>query len=369
MKKIKSTVALILFLSFSLSTTMVPYVLGAEDSWTSKAPMQEARAGLGVAVVNGRIYAIGGYNSQIDGQTHFYGTINATEEYDPATNSWTEKAQMPTPRASFAIAVYENKIYVIGGYIKLTSGSSSQLTNITEVYDPATDTWETRASMPVARDGVEANVIDGKIYVIGGYAENGDPSNLNMVYDPVTNSWITKESMPTAVTDYASAVVNNKIYVISGRRGDIITNLTQIYDPETDMWSSGASIPTGVDSAAAGATTGATAQKAIYVIGGKFASKPFYAQNIVQVYSPENNSWSIGASMPAARAELSVAVVNDTLYAIGGGRSLLQADSAEVWQYTPIGDIPEFQSWIILPLLLTATLAAIIWKQRLHKNR
>jgi N-acetylneuraminic acid mutarotase len=220
-KKIRSLIVLFLFLSFSLSTIMVPCVLGAEDSWTSKEPMQEARASLGVAGVNGRIYAIGGYNSQIDGQTHFYGTINATEEYDPATNSWTEKAQMLTPRASFAIAVYENRIYVIGGYIKLTSGSSSQLTNITEVYDPAADTWETRASTPVARDGAEANVVDCKIYVIGGYDENGEPSDLNMIYDPATDSWTTKEPMPTAIGNYASAVMNNKIYVISGRSGTL----------------------------------------------------------------------------------------------------------------------------------------------------
>jgi hypothetical protein len=73
--------------------------------------------------------------------------------------------------------------------------------------------------------------------------------------------------------------------------------------------------------------------------------------------------------MPAARAELSVAAVNDTLYAIGGGRSLLQADSTDVWQYTPIEYIPEFSSWIILPLLLTATLAIMIGKKRLTKNR
>ncbi len=69
-----------------------------------------------------------------------------------------------------------------------------------------------------------------------------------------------------------------------------------------------------------------------------------------------------------ARAELSVAVVNDMLYAIGGGRSILQADSTDVWQYTPIGYIPEFPSWIILPLLLTVTLVIIVSKQGLPKT-
>ena len=63
-----------------------------------------------------------------------------------------------------------------------------------------------------------------------------------------------------------------------------------------------------------------------------------------------------------------MAVVNDTLYAIGGGRSILQADSTDVWQYTPIGYIPEFPTWIILPLLLTVTLVIMVGKQRLTKN-
>jgi len=362
--KTASTLVLMLFLSFSAPSFLVFPANATEDSWASKAPMQEARAGLGVAVVNGRIYAIGGYNSQIDGQTHFYGTINATEEYDPATNTWTTKASMPTPRASFAIAVCDSKIYVIGGYIKLTSGSSSQLTNITEAYDPAADTWETRASMPTARDGLEANVVDGKIYLIGGVGADGI-IGVTEVYDPVADSWATMTPVPTPVSHYASAVVDNKIYVISGKHGDDFVNLTQIYDPETGTWSSGTSILNGVIDAAAGATTGDAAPEAIYVVGGKFVSDPLYGQEIVQVYFPENDSWSLGASLPAARAELCVAVVDDISYALGGGRSLLQADSTDLWQYTPLDAVPEFPSWAILPLLLTATLLVIFFKKRL----
>ena len=62
--------------------------------------------------------------------------------------------------------------------------------------------------------------------------------------------------------------------------------------------------------------------------------------------------------------------MNDTLYAIGGGSTNLNVrhyDENE--QYTPIGYIPEFPQWIILPLLITATVVAIICKQKLPKNR
>ena len=82
--------------------------------------MNVARSDLGVATVNDKIYAIGGIkvpslldvnalsplpvfsNPQLTG---------ANEEYDPSTNSWSFKAEMPIPKANFAIAAFQNKIY------------------------------------------------------------------------------------------------------------------------------------------------------------------------------------------------------------------------------------------------------------------
>ena len=304
------------------------------NSWVEKAPMPTARAHLGVAVVNGNIYAIGGFSSD---QSAF---LAVNEEYNPTTNTWTEKAPMPTPRSGCAVTVCENKIYVIGGQTAI--GTASGYTNATEVYDPATNTWVTKAPIPILEAGFSANVVDGKIYLIYG--------NLTEVYDPATDSWTTKAPIPTAAYAYSSAVVDNKIYVITGSDfADTGPGLTQIYDPKTDRWSSGAPIPIGVQGAAAGATTGVAAPKAIYVIGG---STEFFVpgENFTQVYFPENNSWSMGASMPTARASLGVAVVNDMLYAIGGTHSrtplwsnngqggyLVYAGLTNNEQYTPFG--------------------------------
>ncbi|MBN1245261.1 hypothetical protein JXA31_06680 [Candidatus Bathyarchaeota archaeon] len=80
----------------------------AEGTWVAKEPMHVARRNLGVAVVNGKIYAIGGLleNGVATG---------ANEEYDPTTDTWTFRKPMPTPRANFGVEVYQNKIYCIGG--------------------------------------------------------------------------------------------------------------------------------------------------------------------------------------------------------------------------------------------------------------
>jgi N-acetylneuraminic acid mutarotase len=348
-------------------------VYATENSWVEKAPMQQSRASFGVAVVNGKIYAIGGSYTQTNGNESSSVTTNTTEAYDPTTNTWTTKAPMPIPRANFAIAVCENKIYVIGGIIE---GKRLAVTNATEVYDPATDTWAEKASIPLPEQSFSANVIGGKIYVVGGQYQPDpvywtfDISKQTQVYDPSTDSWTTKAPIPIAVAGYVSAVVDNKIYVISGFMDSDITDLTQIYDPEGDKWSSGASIPIGVSGAAAGATTGAAAPKAIYVIGGGYASDPLHGHNLTQVYFPENNSWSMGVSMPTVRGGLSVAVVNDTLYAIGGGYWVFQWDSTHNEQYTPFGygTIPEFPSFLILPLFMIATLLAGVIYRRKHNH-
>jgi len=190
----------------------------AEDSWTSKAPMHVARFGLGVAVVNGKIYAIGGSTRSGGG-----GTRNG---------------ELP----------------VTGGVV-----------GTNEVYDPATDTWETKAPMPTPRFG-QANVVNGKIYVIGG-----DSSwTLNEVYDPATDTWETKAPVPTGAIGFVSVVVDDKIYVFGAfsESGDSMRN--QIYDPETDSWSEGTPSPSGVTYGAAGATTGVNAPKRIYVLGEKW---------------------------------------------------------------------------------------------------
>jgi parallel beta-helix repeat protein len=313
----------LLVVSFSLSTILVPHAETAEateNSWATMAEMPAPRSGLGVAVVNGRIYAIGGWGS--------IGDLNTNLEYDPATNTWATKKPMPTARRDFGIAVFQNKIYVIGGQV-----GEQDPTGVNEAYDPLTDTWETKTSMPTPRKYLSANTVNGKIYMIGGcqYVPISDNLDVNEVYDPATDSWTTKTPIPTGVEGYASAVVNNKIYILGGAVG---LTLNQIYDPETDTWSFGASLPTGVDFAAAGATTGVAAPKRIYIIGGKQNLDPV---NLNQIYNPETDTWNSGNSIPTPRFGLAVAVVNDVLYAIGGGLGWLKPMTAVNEQYTPSG--------------------------------
>jgi len=345
--------AVVLFVSFSVAPFLVPHINATEDSWTTMESMPTARSGLGVAVVDGKIYAIGGFTS------NYLGT---NEMYDPETDTWTTKASMPNPRRRFAIAVVENKIYIIGG------ADPNGFSSVNQVYDPATDTWETLTSMPSSRAELCANVIDGKIYVIGGSFHYywPEPSNLTEVYDPETDTWTTKASMPTTVYSCTSAVIDNKIYVVPTNNIAGWSGLLQIYDSETDTWSYGKDVPTITNVPVAAATTGVYAPKRIYVMGGY--ELPVTGLN--QIYDPETDTWSLGTQMPTPRYNMGVAVVNDTLYAIGGYDDGSATPRTENERYTPSGYIPEFPTWIpILLMLGIVAVASLVYKRKLCKNQ
>jgi len=369
MRKAAAPLTLILVLLAATFLLVAKPVSGtelAENTWTTKTPLNQARNNLGVAVVSGKIYAIGGYN---DSQS-FLGT---NEMYDPETGKWLNKTPMPTPRSQFAISVYQNKIYVIGGLSKEPFIDRVQASDANEVYDPSTDTWETKASMPTPRSGLTASVVKGKIYLLGGGQEfpypNWGPSSINEVYDPETDTWATKTSMPQRVFLAASAVLNEKIHVLGGQfefLGGGYGTFHQVYDPENDTWTTATPAPDGFFSAGAGATTGTYAPKRIYVIGGERLNEDQNPSNATQVYDPDQDSWTVGAPMPTPRSGFSVAVLNDELYAIGGWPGFWPMSAANE-KYTPVGyspvpsdDSEQEEGLVVVPVAAAVAVVAAV---------
>jgi len=360
MKK-RAAIALLTFLSFSLSTFTCTYAFAAEDSWETMAQMSTARSDHGVAVVNGIIYAIGGSDGLY---------LNCTEAYDPATDTWTTKASMPTKRASFATAVYQDRIYVIGGW------GASGLTGANEVYDPLSDTWETKTSMSTARTNVVANQVNGKIYVMAGknFTSYAWPvlCNQTEIYDPLTDSWTTGAPMPDyqgigpEIADesehIASVAIDTKIYVI-------VEQKIYIYDTETDVWSYGADLPHLLACPAACATTGTFAPKRVHAVG---SSSRFVVSDLHYIYDPEADDWTSATPISTSRNWVELAVVDDILYAIGGGDSCGEYGYESLGtteKYTPVGYIPEFPASIAVPLLITTTFAATLIYKRKHLKK
>ena len=198
----------------------------AADTWQALAPMPSKRGSSLAAVVDDRIYVIGGATT-IPGskETAVYPTrphmsVGTVEEYDPASNTWRERSAMPTPRNHAAIGVVNGKIYVIGGRVGAAFIGLASDISVVEEYDPATDQWSgPRARMPIARSAIGAGVDGGRIYVAGG--EYQDPHMMATfraveAYDPASNTWTEMPPMPVSRHGLAVGVIGNRLHVISG---------------------------------------------------------------------------------------------------------------------------------------------------------
>ena len=102
--------------------------------------------------------------------------------------------------------------------------------NVNEAYDPATNTWTTKAPMPTPRYDVTAGVVSGIIYVIGG-TDSGNVLSTVEAYDPARNIWIGKAPMPTARGSHTSTVVNGIIYTIGGFNGNSSLTAVEAFTP------------------------------------------------------------------------------------------------------------------------------------------
>jgi len=289
-------------------------------TWATKASMPTARGfSLATGVVNGVLYAVGGY----DGTS----VVATVEAYDPVTNTWSTKTSMPTARDRLAVGVIDGILYAVGGY----SGSGNSGFSTIEAYNPATDTWTTKTSMPTVRWHPSIGVVNGILYVVGGWNGSTTLSTVE-AYDPKTDQWTTKASMPTARYTPGVGVINGILYAVGGasaNTGAYFSTL-EAYDPTTDTWTTKASITAVRKNLAAGVENGI-----LYAVGGSVTGE--IVVGTVEAYDPVNDTWATDASMPTARCCLGASVVNGILYAVGGTDSSKVLATVEA--FTPALDI------------------------------
>ncbi len=188
-----------------------------QDKWSemSAIPTPRMHFSYSAANLNGRIYLIGGLEKS-DGTKKIRGFVmrnevtEKNEMYDPETNSWKEKAPLPTARQHPAVAGYENKVYVIGG-----AGNDYRDKKTVEVYDTNSDSWQRKADMPEARFISGVAVINSKIIVVTGVRRNQKVSMV-FVYDPETDKWGRADNPPIAFRLTGVTSVGNRIYILVG---------------------------------------------------------------------------------------------------------------------------------------------------------
>jgi N-acetylneuraminic acid mutarotase len=262
--------------------------------------------------LSGKIYVVGGFEQPGLGNVLSLAITPSLEEFDLATDRWTVKAPMPVGLHHVGIGATGGRLYVIGGY-RQSGLSVWQPVATVYAYDPATDSWVERAPMPTARGALSVTGHDGKLYAIGGYDGKANSAAVE-VYDPARNLWVSRAPLPTPRDHLATATASGKVYAIGGRlNGDYRRNLsiTELYDPVTDRWGRAADLPT-----ARSGITAAEAGGRIYVFGGEGGEGTFREN---EAYDPARGAWQAMAPMPTGRHGLGSAAVQGHIHVISGG--------------------------------------------------
>jgi N-acetylneuraminic acid mutarotase len=251
--------------------TVEAYTPGG-NAWTARASLPESRSYLNAGVIKNVLYAAGGLDAS--------GSPTATlYAYDPSRDTWTTRAPMPVAGACGASGVIDDRLYVF-----TTDCDESQLGGAPafQRYNPKTDSW-TALTLPTWGHYLPAaGVLGGKFYLAGGLFATTDPiGNIGQnveAYDPATDSWTTRARAPSVRYQSAGAVVNGRLYVVGGGTGTEYQDLLDVYDPRTDSWQTLVGMPT-----ARGFLAAASLGGKVYALGGR-TLEGYVAAN--EVYTP-----------------------------------------------------------------------------------
>jgi len=291
----------------TLTDTPVEAAVAASGTWVTVANATSDRWGLTSATVpnsSGRsiLYAIGGSTlaSQPPGNTHR--ALARMAAYNATTDTWTSRAPLPVGLyLTNGAGVINGKIYVSGGRM---TGDKNFSVNL-YMYNPATNTWTQKRSLPIASWAGVTGVIGGKLYVLT-CAEEEDCSEFSKLelwrYDPATDAWTFLSVTPIELGLPMGGVIGGKLYATGGNGGELL-----VYDPVAKSWTQKASMPGGRRSNGAGVAY----HGQLYILGGyEYGSDG--SRRIVRktsMYDPATNTWTNQAPMPSDRIETTASLV------------------------------------------------------------
>lgn len=273
--------------------------------WVTKAPLPLPRSEMAWATtLNGRVHIVGGYAEQrVDRPYH--------HAYDAAADKWIDGPQLPRGANHVGVAVVGGKLYAIGGFVE----QNRKPDTLCFVMDG--NAWKPIAPLPKACGAIACVELNGMLHAIGGAVgdtfETKKSVDWHLVYDPRIDQWSTRAPLPTGRDHTGTVTANGVIHVIGGRVDSFHTNsnLHHIYDPKEDKWRPRAPLPTARSGHGAVLYRGQ-----IFVMGGEGTNKVF-GQN--EGYNPTTDKWLSYAPMPTPRHGLGASGVGDFIHVAGGG--------------------------------------------------
>ncbi len=253
-------------------------------------------------------------------------------EYNPSTDSWTQKAVSPAqPMITPVCWVLNNLIYVGSG------ANSSNIYDTFFIFNPSTNSWSTcNAPFSSARYESAFFTINNKGYVGTGY--NSSSLYDMWEFDPSNNTWTQMADMPSPTGErFATGFsVGSKGYIATGV-DQTNTRLQTLYefDPSNNSWATKASLP----AAGRSGPSSIGLNNYGFIIGGAGgATSSSFSINDCWKFDPINNTWTAMASLPSneARNDHSSFSIGNDIYVVGGDRfGTPNVYLKDVWKFSP----------------------------------
>ena len=275
--------------------------------WSTRQNLLEANSEMAVAELDGKIYVMGGYPASRV-------TMRTVQVYDSQLNQWRLTTPLPIPLNHAMPAVVNGRVYLIGG--QTTSSGTGSYTNTVFEYNPATSNWTAKAAMPTSRSAGAAAVIGDLIYVAGGRPPRGQDF---AAYNTVSNTWSVLPLMPTGRNHIAAAAIDGKIYVAGGRFDagfdSQMSAALEAYDPVARTWSTRAPLPEP-----RGGLNGIAVDGCFFTFGGE-GPNGMFSNN--EMYVASQNRWYRVESLPTAvHGVTGSAFINGWIHLPGGGHAV-----------------------------------------------
>lgn len=228
------------------------------DTWRTAAPAPVEINHANAAVVNGRIYLLGGLVFTPTGQSDQGSWVAVPDSwaYDPSADAWAVLEAMPGARARGAavVGVYGPRVYLAGGLRLLdllpVAGAQDTAADVT-AFDTASGAWvadlpAAARELPAPRDHAVGAVVGGTFYVLGG-RERGQTNVKDTVFaldlEDLDAGWRTSAGrMPTARGGLSAGTVGSRVYTFGGEGNEALSsgvfNETEVFDTTTETWTS-----------------------------------------------------------------------------------------------------------------------------------
>lgn len=269
-------------------------------SFQTLTDMPTARGASGSAIINSDMYVINGYG--VNGDTSYI------EKYSIPNNSWTTLNTVLVPKRFTTAETYNNKIYVMNGW----------LNGNVEIFDPATNTVTNGAPNPYYAGSAGSDVYNGKIYVFGGSGQNNTSTytytNKFQYYDIAINTWNALPNMPVA-KETRGKIINGKLYVVGGYNGTN-SNKINVFNLSTNTWTDEYTMPVGVSGHSV-----AVHNDKIFIVGD------YDNQTYLAYFNTTTNQFYQLASNMVARRHSVAQVYDNKLYIMGGNTNVSVSSS------------------------------------------